>query len=102
MCFWQNLLNYRKNKKNLCLEFLAYDIETSGREVGAGEIFMVSLFGKDIQKVLTWKKHGKSEDYVELFDSEADMLEKFAEYVREYDADYFNWITFLMDLICLI
>jgi len=68
-------------------KILAYDIETSDRELGKGEIFMVSLFGKSFKKVLTWKKCKTAGDYVEFCEDEADMLEKFVEYVNEYSPD---------------
>lgn len=65
---------------------LAYDIETDELEIGKGEILMVSLVGEDFQKVLTWKKDSKKK-YVEKFEDEAEMLEAFVKYVKEYDPD---------------
>ena len=87
VCVFANSIKLSKNQKEFVPKILAYDIETSGREIGVGEISMVSLYGKGIRKVLTWKKCKGAGDYVEFFDSEGDMLEKFAEYVRNYDVD---------------
>jgi len=67
---------------------LAYDIETDEFEIGKGQILMISLVGEDYKKVLTWKGDGKKEaSYVEQFRDEEEMLEKFVEYVKEYDPD---------------
>jgi len=76
-----------KTDKEFTPKILAYDIETSDRELGKGEIFMISLFGEGIRKVLTWKKCNMTEDYVEFCKDEADMLEKFVECVNEYSPD---------------
>ena len=46
-------------------KILAYDIEASEFEIGKGEILMISLVGRNFQKVLTWKKCSKYKDYVE-------------------------------------
>ena len=86
-CILAESIKLSEKQEKFTPRILAYDIETTGREIGTGEILMISLYGKELRKVLTWKKHDNSEDYVEMFDSEADMLEKFAEYVREYGAD---------------
>ena len=66
---------------------LAYDIEVDELELGKGEILMVSLVGKDFQKVLTWKKCETKQNYVECFKDEAAMLEAFIKYIKEYDPD---------------
>lgn len=76
-----------KKQSDFKPKILAYDIETSEREIGKGEISMVSLFGDGIRKVLTWKPCTSAKEYVEFFDDEAEMLKKFTEYVREYNAD---------------
>lgn len=67
-------------------KILAFDIETSEFEIGKGEILMISLFGKNFKKVLTWKEKGK-EDYVENFKDEADMIEAFVKYIKEQNPD---------------
>ncbi len=76
-----------KEEKEFKPKILAYDIETDDVELGKGEILMVSLYGEGIKKVLTWKKCDKVQDYVECFKDEGEMIEKFVEYVNEYDPD---------------
>ena len=73
-------------KKNFFPKVLAYDIETDEFEIGKGEIVLISLVGKDFERVLSWKKDSKK-SYVEKCKDEADMLEKFVGYVKEYDPD---------------
>jgi DNA polymerase, archaea type len=80
-----NELNEKKDL-NFKPKILAYDIETDEFEIGKGQIIMISLVGENFQKVLTWKGNSKK-DYVEKFKDEEDMLEKFVEYVKEYDPD---------------
>ena len=65
---------------------LAYDIETDEFEIGKGHILMISLVGENFKKILTWK--GKSnKNYVENFKNEEEMIEKFVEYVKNYNPD---------------
>ena len=54
-------------------KILAYDIETDEAELGKGNILMISLYGKDFKKVLTWKHCDQKQDFVES--------------VKEYDPD---------------
>jgi DNA polymerase, archaea type len=68
-------------------KILAYDIETDEFEIGKGQILMISLVGKDFEKVLTWKKCHEKNNYVECFEDEAEMLEAFVENVKKYDPD---------------
>ena len=86
-CFMAKTIKPLKKEKEFVPKILAYDIETSDRELGKGEIFMVSLYGEGIRKVLTWKKCDDAGDYVEFCKDEADMLEKFVSYVNEYSPD---------------
>ena len=77
---------------------LAFDIETSEFEIGGGEILMVSLVGENFKKVITWKgpadKSSKDDSghvsklkYVEKVEDEEELIEKFVEYVKEYNPD---------------
>ena len=68
-------------------KILAYDIETTDAELGKGDVLMISLYGEGIKKVLTWKKCSSAQKYVECFGDEGEMIEKFVEYVNEYDPD---------------
>ncbi|MBT3642795.1 hypothetical protein HN604_01850 [archaeon] len=76
-----------KNQEPYVPTVLAYDIETNGREVGKGDVLMIALYGKNYKKVLTWKKVKKPQEYVELFDSQKDMLEAFADEVNKINPD---------------
>ena len=48
---------------------------------------MISLAGKNFKKVLTWKKCEIKQEYVECFSSEAEMIEKFVEYIKKENPD---------------
>ena len=74
-------------QKNFLPKILAYDIEADELEIGKGEISMISLVGKNFKKVLTWKKSPTKLDYVECFEDEEEMIEKFVEYVKKYQPD---------------
>lgn len=67
---------------------LAYDIETDELKIGEGEILMISLVSDDFKKVLTWKKSKNKPSYVEYVEDEAELLEKFVEYVRKISPDF--------------
>jgi len=67
---------------------LAYDIETSEFEIGKGEVLMISLYGDNYKKVLTWKTCPSKQDFVECFKDEEQMLKKFVEYVKDYSPDF--------------
>lgn len=74
------------------LRILAFDIETYNPEgrIAVPEmhpIVMVSLYGKDFQKVITWKRFNTDLDYVEFVDGEAQLIERFKELVNEYAPD---------------
>ena len=86
-CFRAKKISLISEQKKFVPKILAYDIETDEREIGKGEILMVSLVGDGMRKVLTWKKCKGAGDYVEFFKDEADMLEKFVEYVKDYSPD---------------
>jgi len=77
-----------KEKQEFSPKILAYDIESDEFEIGKGEILMISLAGKNFKKVLTWKYCKKSADYVECFKDEAEMLEKFVEYIKKLEPDF--------------
>ncbi len=71
-------------------KIIAFDIEADELEIGRGEILMISVVGKDVKKVLTWKqvKENKSvPDFVECYKDEADMLEAFSETIKKIEPD---------------
>lgn len=86
------LESFREAKKEKFLpRVLAYDIETDEIRIGEGEILMVSLVSEDFKKVITWKQlpeSAKKPPYVEYVKDEAELLEKFTEYVKKSSPDF--------------
>lgn len=75
--------------KKFSPKILAYDIETDEFKIGEGEILMISLVSNNFKKVITWKKiSGVKSDFVEYVKNEAELLEKFVEYVRKISPDF--------------
>ncbi len=70
-------------------KILAFDLECDEFEIGKGEILMISLAGKNYQKVLTWKNQEgkKNPDFVEVFKNEEEMLEAFIETIKKQTPD---------------
>jgi DNA polymerase elongation subunit (family B) len=91
-CFKTTSIEQTSNESLEDLKILAFDIETynpDGR-IAVPEkhpIVMVSLYGKDFQKVITWKRFNTKLDYVEFVEGEAQLLERFKELVNEYSPD---------------
>ncbi|MBT5021297.1 hypothetical protein HOK51_09185 [Candidatus Woesearchaeota archaeon] len=73
-------------------KILAFDIEVYNPrgKVSMPEKFpivMLSLYGKNFKKVITWKKFKTNHNYIEFVDGEAELIEKFKEYVEEQAPD---------------
>lgn len=71
---------------------LAFDLETyhppqTGVNFDKFPILMVSLYAKNLRKVITWKKFEGAEDYVEFVDSESDLIQRFKELVEHVKPD---------------
>ncbi len=75
-------------KQDFSPKVLAFDIETDEFQIGKGKILMVSLVSKNFKKVLTWEKTNKKPDFVEYVKDEAELLEKFVEYVKKISPDF--------------
>jgi len=78
-------------KQDFSPKVLAFDIETDEFQIGKGKILMVSLISENFKKVLTWKKaNSKDKDlnFVEYVKDEAELLEKFVEYVKKISPDF--------------
>jgi len=75
-------------KRDFSPKALAYDIETDGLEMGKSEILMVSLYGKNFQKVISSKKTKTNLKYVEFVENEEELIEKFIEHVKKYSPDF--------------
>ncbi len=68
---------------------LCFDIETDELKIGEGEILMISLVGENFKKVITWKKTvSPKPSFVEYVKDEADLIEKFVEYVKKISPDF--------------
>lgn len=83
------LKSFKKiNKEEINPKYLAYDIETDGFKPESTEILMVSLYGKNFKKVITWKKTKTNKDFVDFVKSEKELLKKFLEEVKKYSPDF--------------
>lgn len=87
LCIKVNSITPAK-KQDFLPKVLAFDIETEEFQIGKGKILMVSLVSKNFRKVLTWKKTNKSLNFVEYLKDEAELLEKFVEYVKKISPDF--------------
>lgn len=69
-------------------KIIAFDIEADEFEIGKGEILMISVVGKNLKKVLTWKnKECKNQEFVECFKDEEEMLEAFRDLIKKQSPD---------------
>ncbi|MDD2444880.1 MAG: DNA-directed DNA polymerase [Candidatus Nanoarchaeia archaeon] len=75
-----------KKESSFTPKVLAYDIETDNSEIGKGKILMISLYGEDYKKVLTFKPKTNL-DYVYYYKDEEEMLEAFVNEIKEYNPD---------------
>jgi DNA polymerase elongation subunit (family B) len=89
ICVKAEKIEKLKSEDQLVFEpkILAFDIEADEFEIGKGKVLMISLYGKNFKKVLTWKNCRVKQDFVECFSDESEMLEKFVEYVKQYNPD---------------
>ncbi|MFZ1970656.1 MAG: DNA-directed DNA polymerase [Candidatus Nanoarchaeia archaeon] len=75
-------------KKEFNPKILAFDIETDEFRIGKGKILMISLISENFKKVITWKKIKEKMDFVEYVEDEAELIEKFVEYVKKISPDF--------------
>jgi len=83
------------------LKLMAFDIECI-EENGKQKIVMLSMKGKNFEKVLTYQKDKHYGKYVEVVKDEKEILEKFVEIVNKQDCDLllgFNSDLFDMQII---
>ncbi|OQX84648.1 MAG: hypothetical protein B6D55_08685 [Candidatus Omnitrophica bacterium 4484_70.2] len=66
-------------------KILSFDIEVV-EEKGERKIVMISLYGENLKKVLTYKK-ASFPSFVEVFRDEKEILNKFIETIKDYDPD---------------
>lgn len=74
--------------KKFSPKVLAFDIEADEFRIGEGEIVMVSLVSENFKKVISWKTSHSKSNYVEHVKNEAELLEKFTQYVKEISPDF--------------
>ncbi|MCK5107732.1 MAG: ribonuclease H-like domain-containing protein [Nanoarchaeota archaeon] len=71
---------------------LAFDIETynpDGKIINPQKypIIMLSFYGKNFEKVITWKRFKTDKKYIEFVDGERELLLRFKEIVESYNPD---------------
>ncbi len=76
----------KMDEKNFNLRCLSFDTEVLEEERGERKLVMISIYGEDLRKVLTYKK-GDFPDFVEVLNDERDILKRFIEVVKKYDPD---------------
>ncbi|MGY4884516.1 MAG: DNA polymerase domain-containing protein [Nanobdellota archaeon] len=82
----KSLKKLAEEKKRFTPKIIAYDIEAKELELGKGEILMISLYGENFKKVLTWKDSSKK-SFVEKFKDEKEMIEAFTKNIQELSPD---------------
>jgi DNA polymerase I/DNA polymerase-2 len=68
------------------IKILAFDIETV-EEGGKLKVIMISLFGENFKKVLTYQADNYPE-YVEVVENEKKLIERFVEIIKKEDPDF--------------
>ncbi|NQU78325.1 ribonuclease H-like domain-containing protein [Candidatus Woesearchaeota archaeon] len=91
-CFKAKSITQNSNDSLDELNILAFDIETYNPEGRLSlpekhPIIMLSLYGKNFKKVITWKRFNADLDYIEFVDGEAELIERFKEIVNEISPD---------------
>ncbi|MBI2044544.1 hypothetical protein HYT23_00645 [Candidatus Pacearchaeota archaeon] len=77
-----------KNNQEFKPKVLSYDIETDEFRIGEGEILMISLVSDNFKKVITWKGKKERFDCIEHVKDEAELIERFLEYVKKISPDF--------------
>jgi len=73
------------------IKLLAFDIETynptKNIEPDKNPIIMLSFYGKNYKKVITWKRFKTKLGYIEFVKSEAELIERFKDVINEFKPD---------------
>ncbi len=88
ICIKLETIEKIESEKDFTPKVLAFDIETDELKIGEGEILMISLVSDKLRKVITWKKTNKKLEYVEYVKDEAELIERFVEYVKKISPDF--------------
>jgi DNA polymerase I/DNA polymerase-2 len=76
----------RIDRDSMPFKVLAFDTEVVEEKRGERQLVMISLYGEEMKKVITYKK-GKFQKDVEVVKDENELLRRFVESVHEYDPD---------------
>lgn len=72
-------------------KIIAFDIETynpdNNIDMDKNPILMISFYGKNFSKVITWKKFNTDKDYIEFVDGEAELIERFRDIIDHQRPD---------------
>lgn len=68
-------------------KIITFDIESEGMDPSKGDLLSIGMYGKDFEKVLTWKKYNPKQKYVEILKNESSVIERFIELVKSEDPD---------------
>jgi len=83
------------------LKILAFDTEVIELKRGERNLIMISTYGKDLKKILTFKE-ADYPDYVEVVKDEKELIKRFVQIIREYDPDIIcGYNTDLYDFVVL-
>ena len=77
-----------KNPKIFAVDIETYNPKGKIGKPDSDPIIMLALYGKDFEKVLTWKKFNTDKKYIEFVKSESDLLERFKELLNEHRPDF--------------
>ncbi len=80
----KNLKKTTGTKPNL--KILVFDMEVIEVQRGVPSIIMISVFGKELSKVITYQKTDYSVDSI-IVESEKEVIEKFMQIIQDYDPD---------------
>ncbi len=76
-----------KSPKILAFDLETYNPQGKGINPEKNPIIMVSFYGQDFEKVITWKKFKTKKKYIEFVNSEAKLIEKFKQIISTYQPD---------------
>jgi DNA polymerase Pol2 len=76
----------KTDRETIPFRALAFDTEVVEEKRGERQLVMISLYGEEMKKVITYKR-GKFPDDVEVVKDENELLHRFVESVKKYDPD---------------
>jgi DNA polymerase I/DNA polymerase-2 len=76
----------KMDRDSMPFKTLAFDTEVVEERRGERQLVMISLYGEEMKKIITYKK-GKFPNDVEVVKDENELLSRFVESVNQYDPD---------------